>query len=294
MIDLTKIFLPGFLCLVLSACDGAPEREYHGSLYFGAGNYVGEFNLSSGESEVVASVGDANVRGVHAMDDDRVLLAIEAFEHTRNVAKISSINVESLHVTALFQGTRVAWLPKFETYVYDDGARLAAVTHSADYDTDNVVLNHRVNAVSTIHVVSESAVIFDAGPRDARTIYHYDVQNGALSELDDLASICTLRRSAWVEGRRKLACRGTLPADPYVLVGLDGHEPDPLSLPQHAGYRVVAALPGQDALVVTRDEASMIGGRPARPVEVLDLGTGELTRLSNDQHLGESVALIYR
>ena len=280
-----------FFCAVLAACDNEPVREYHGILYFGAGGYLGQFNLADGSSSVVVGVGDANIREVHEMQRNRVLLVLDVFESTRQVTKISWLDTKTYQVTALFQGTKVAWLPEYETYLYDDGSRLSAVTHSEEQDTDNIILDHRLNAVTTIHIVSESHAIFDAGPRDAPTIHQYDVVTRQVWDLERLAELCHLRGSAWISARNKLACRSRADSGRFLLSDIDGLDVESLPLPEGRQFSLVKEITGQNALVVSELEKASIGGKRGLPVFAMDLDTGELTEISGDQHLGDAVAL---
>ena len=293
MNSLCKLSALLMLCASFAACETRTEHKLHGVLYFGAGSYLGAFNIGDGSSTVVSSVGDANIRDVHEMQGNRVLLVMDVFENTREVSRISWLDTRTLQITALFQGVKVAWLPEFETYVYDDGARLSAVSLSLDQDTDNAILTHRLNAVSTIHVVSESAVIFDAGPRDARTIHHYDVETRILTSLDALAATCNLRASVWVADKQKIACRAFAEGGRYVLSSLDASDAIPLALPEDRRFRAVKALPGQGALIVTEVTPARSGGRPDLPVSAFMLESGELLPISGNQHLGDSVAYRY-
>ena len=279
------------ISLLLTGCGKEPARQYHGLLYFGAGAYLGQFNLADGSSSVVVGVGDANIREVHEMQRNRVLLVLDVFESTRNVTKISWLDTKTYQVMALFQGTKVAWFPEYETYLYDDGVRLSAVTLSEDQDTDNIILDHRLNAVTTLHVVSESRAIFDAGPRDAPTIHQYDVVTRQTWDLEKLAELCHFRGSAWISDRNKLACRSRADGDRFLLTDIDGFDVESLPLPEGRQFRLIKEITGQNALVVSEQISSRVGGKQELPVFVMDLDTGELTEISGDQHLGESVAL---
>ena len=280
------------VAVVAASCEQSPNRAYSGHVYFGAGSYLGLFDLADGSSGVVVNVGNANIQQVRPMQGSKVLVVLRVFEKTREVSKIAWIDTRSLQQTALFEGVAVAFLPARETYVYDDGARISASSRDSDFETTNVILDHRLGALSTIHAVSDTGVIFDAGSREEPTILHYDVDTRALTSLDALAAICTLPESIWDADSERLLCRDKTNPNAYLKVNLDGSEVVTLPLPADRPIRLVAALPGQQAALVTETRPNRMGGRADLTVSVLDFENGNLSTLVKDQHLGATVAVV--
>ena len=276
--------------ILLAACEAKPTSGAQGKLYFGAGGYLGRFDLADGSSEVVASVGQANIREVHDLVGPRVLLVMDVFENQRQISRISWLDVRTLQVTALFSGVAVAYLPDIETYVYDSGVRLAAASTNPDYTTSNVILEHAPNHISSLIPVSGQALIFASREKSRQVIYHYDALTASLQPLDRLAAVCDLDGAVWIHERRLLACPAADAGDAYRLVDLQGRTAGKLGISGVGQFRIVYALAGQPWLIATERRAGSFGGRPTTAVWALHLDTGEQFELAENQHLGAAVA----
>lgn len=277
-------------CLLLG-CGGDAVPKYHGFLYFGAGSYLGKFSLRDGSSSIVSSVGNANIREVDQLHGSRLLLSLDAIENNREVAKITWLDVRTLQDTALFAGVAAVWVPDVQTYIYDDGSRLSAASTHRDYVTDNVIMDHRINDLAEILVVSPTSIVFQIGFRERRRIWQYDVDSASTAELEPLANVCSLRHSAWISVRRQLACKTQSSGD-YVLVGLDGQVAAMLALPEGREFEALEYVPDQDLLIFSEPWRSAVMEEPRTAVWAYDFDSGDTHRISEHQYLGNST--VYR
>lgn len=277
------------VAVLIAACSGDPPPKYYGFLYFGAGGYLGKFSLRDGSSSIVRGVGDANIREVDELHDSRVLLSLDAIENDREVAKIAWLDVRTFQDTTLFAGVAAVWLPEVHTYIYDDGSRLSAASTHRDFETDNVILDHRINDVTEIVPVSPSSVVFELGQDERRKIWHYDAGSAELVELDRFAEICSLQHSSWIVPRHQMACRSEV-TGAYVLIGLDGEIAGTLALPEGREQQALEYIADQNLLVFVEPWRTAVFGQPRIAVWVHELDTANTHRIAKHQHLGRSTA----
>lgn len=275
--------------LFLAACGGEPAPKYHGFLYFGAGGYLGKFSLRDGSSSIVVSVGDANVREVDALHGSRLLLSLDAIENNRDVAKIVWFDTRTFQQSALYAGVAAVWLPDVHTYIYDDGSRLSAASTHRDFITDNVVMEHRINELVDILVISPASAVFQIGLAEHSRVWRYDAGLADLSELAELATTCSLRHAAWVKSREQLACRSRT-TGAYILVGLDGETTQTLALPDEREFEILEYVPDQELLVLVEPWRTTVFKQPRTAVWVYELESGETHRIAKHQYLGRSAA----
>lgn len=273
--------------LLIAGCGGDPTPKYYGFLYFGAGEYLGKLSLRDGSSSIVRSVGEANIREVDGLHGRRVLLSIDALENNREVSRIIWVDVETFQDTSLFAGVAAVWLPDVHTYIYDDGSRLSAASTHRDFVTDNVIMDHRINDLAEMLVVSPTAVVFEVGQDERRQIWHYDAGFAELRELADLADTCSLRHSAWLASSSQIVCR-SLSSGQYVTVGLDGKVADVLALPDEREFEVLEYVADQNILVLVEHWRTALFDRPRAAVWVHELDTGATVRIAKHQYLGRS------
>ena len=274
---------------LLAACGSEAPPKYYGFLYFGAGGYLGKFSLRDGSTSIVSSAGNANIRRVDEMYGTRVLLSLDAIENNREVAKISWLDVRTLQDTSLFGGVAAVWLPDVDTYIYDDGSRLSAASTNPDYVTDNVIMEHRLNALAEILVVSGTAVLFQSGHAERRRLWRYDADTAVLVELVALGRLCGLRHAVWVSSRGLLACRSETTGR-YMLVSLDGETLGELALPEGNEFRAIEYVDDQQLIVLKEPWRSALLGQPRSAVWVHELESGVTRRISRHQHLGNATA----
>ncbi|MEL7185475.1 MAG: hypothetical protein AAFN50_03430, partial [Pseudomonadota bacterium] len=261
----------------------------HGHLYFGAGGYLGKFSLADGSSDVVTGVGNANIREVDELYGKRLLLSLDAIENNREVAKITWLDVRTLQDTTLFAGVAAVWVPDVKTYVYDDGSRLSAASTHSDFRTDNVIMDHRINDIAEILVVSGTAILFQVGYAERREVWHYEVGSQALTKLQAVNRVCGLRHSVWIAAQNLLACRSESTGR-YVLVGLDGEVSAELPLPDGHDFEAIEYIADQQLIVFSEPWRSALIRQPRNAVWVHELQSGRSERIAEHQYLGNSTA----
>lgn len=277
--------------MLLASCSGETPPKYHGFLYFGAGGYLGKFSLRDGSSSIVSGVGDANIREVDELYGTRVLLAIDSNENNQDVARIIWVDVKTFQDTALYAGVAAAWIPDVHTYIYDDGSRLSAASTHRDYVTDNVIMDHRINDLVEMLVVSPSSVVFEMGRDERRKIWRYDAGTAELTELEQLANVCSLRHSAWIAPDNEVACKSETTGE-YVRVSLGGEVGSTLELPADREFEAIEYVADQDLLVFVERWNTAVINTPRAAVWVHELDTGETVRIAKHQYLGRSTAYL--
>lgn len=277
--------------LLIAGCTGEPPPKYYGFLYFGAGEYLGKFSLRDGSSSIVKSVGEANIRDVEELEGARVLLSIDAMENDREVSRIIWVDVATFQDKSLYGGVTAVWLPELHTYIYDDETRLSAASASRDFATDNVIMDHRINGLIEILVVSPWSAIFEIGRDERRKIWHYDAGTAELTEMEQFANVCSLRHSVWIARDKEVACRSEVTGE-YMRVSLDGDVGDVIELPEGKEFEAIEYVADQNLLVFVERWNTAVINRPRAAVWVHELDTGVTVRIAKHQHLGRSTAYL--
>lgn len=281
--------------VLLGACEPATSPGVTGKLYFGSGNYLAELNLRDGSTDIVASIGDAEILEISPKDGRRFLLNVFGRMNQRDAHRLVLFDFESKQQLTFFEGQAGRYLEDGKTLVYDDGARIWATWKRVNYWEKVEVAQHSFNAKVWIVAVSETAFLYSIGMDDGPSLRVFDTVDKQSAELEVLADTCVLDGAIWVEARSELLCRSdsTENEDPgYVFVGLDGVVSGALHLPPDKSFRAVAHLPDQGAVVLTESWRSWMSDKQKWAVWVYDIDRAAAFRLLKHQYLGHSV--IYR
>ena len=293
----TKVLRVASLVLlgIISSCDSADHHAAHGRLYFAAGNYIGQFDLSDGSSSPVANLGDVTIDHLSAFAGGDLLLTLRVFSNGRETSRILRFNPRREVSFSMFPGLAAEYLPGSNAVIYDDGSRLLATRREHSYHDETLIDDHGYTSKPAVVVLSDSAILFDRVTDGDVMIHRYNVADNASQELQQLSEICDLKGAIWIAATDQLLCK-TLGASPressYVLVSLDGAIEKTLPLPDDKVFRALAYLPDQKLVVLTERSNSWGGGQPRNAVWVYDMSTNESYVIAKDQYLGNSV--VYR
>jgi hypothetical protein len=280
---------------LVSSCDPSGHDQAHGHLYFAAGNYVGQFDLSDGSSLPAANLGDVTIDHLSNLPGGNLLLTLRVFMNGRETSRILRFNLRQGVSFALFPGFMAEFLPGPKAVIYSDGSRLLATRREHSYHDEFVIDDHGYNSRPTVIMLSESELLFDRVNDGNVVIHRYNADDDTSQALQQLSGVCDLNGAVWIGDTDQLLCRrlGTSPQDSsYVLVSLDGTIEKTLPLPDDKILRALVYLPDQRLVVLTERSNSWGGGQPRNAVWIYDMLTAESYVIAKDQYLGVSV--VYR
>ncbi|MCH9694072.1 MAG: hypothetical protein K0U72_06145 [Gammaproteobacteria bacterium] len=280
------------LFVTLTACGRGPDSQATGYLYFAAGSYLGQFDLSDGSSTVVANLNDANIKRVSELGGDRILLSLVASSNNREINRISWIDVKTGQLTNLYEGVLAVYLPETRTYVYDDGSRLLAAATTTRFETDAEILRHRLFDATAIIPVSGEELLFEVGRQQDRQVFRYNVMSGNLQELPKLAARCELRDALFLFDVGQLACASAQDNSEYILSTLAGELLSVVDAPKSIGLRALLYVPQLDAIIFSENYTTWLSGERRSRVWMHELSSGRNSVLSENQSLGTSI--VYR
>jgi len=276
------------LCGVLGACEPAAPPEISGNLYFGSGSYLARMALRNGSTEIVASIGNAEIQGISPKDGSRILLNVFGPVNQEDSHRLVLFDLETRQQFTLFEGRFGRYLVDGKILVYDDGAHIRATRKSADSWEKVEIARHPFNAAIRIVPVSATAFLYSIGPEPDAPLYLFDTAQGESVELEMLAGACTLDGAIWVQARSELLCRSNA-AGAYALVRLDGAVSNTLQLPPDKTFRALAYMPDRDAVVFNESWRAWMSRRQKWAVWVYDIGDATAHRILEHQYLGQTV-----
>lgn len=280
---------------LIASCDVPDEQALHGHLFFAAGSYVGEFDLSDGSSAPVASLGDVTIDHLGIYEGNDLLLTMRDFANDREVSRILRYDPRDNTSFPMFPGLGAAFLPGERVVIYDDGSSLIA-THRHKAFRDETVINvHGFNSRPTIIAISDTEIIYNSVVDGEVLIQRYDAVDDQSYPLNDLSKVCRLNGAIWIADSGQILCRVTFDATDkprYGFVSLAGVATTALPLPEDKNFRALIYLPDQQVIILSELSNSWGGGRQKHAVWVYDVDSSTAYRLANDQYLGESV--VYR
>lgn len=279
-------------CVLLGACAPAASPEISGSLYFGSGNYLAQLALRNGSTDIVASIGDAEIREIGPKDGRRILLSVYGPVNQKNSHRLVLFDLETRQQLTFFEGRFGRYLADGQTLVYDDGARLWATWKRVNYWEKVEVAQHAFNAALRIVPVSDTAFLYSIGRESDAPLYLFDTELRQSTALENLARVCRLDGAIWIEARSELLCRAGAPGNSdvaYVFAGLDGVISGPMQLPPDRIFRALAYLPDRDAVVLSESWKTWLSGRQKWAVWVYDIGSADASRILEHQYLGNTV-----
>ena len=288
------MILAALATLGLYAC-GAPEPSgYHGALYFGQGPYLMRVSLADGSLSVVNHLGDRKIRELSPFGPGRLLVAETASVNSRNVPRISWMDLQTGQVSVLYSGVSARYLTDAGVIVYDDGSELYSVPQLGSGVTADI-LAHRSNEPVDMIALPGGALLIETGQPRARAIHVWTAASGGLRHLDALTAACRLDGAVWVVSLQRLACRARNDDGPgagYVFAGLDGVVDRRLALPEKRQFRALAYIASQDVLILAERWRGFLGGQERTATWAYDIRSGDSVRLSKNQNLGDSVVYV--
>lgn len=283
------------LLALLAACEPPAPPEISGELYFGSGNYLAVLALRNGSTDIVASIGDADIQEISLKDSRRMLLNIFGPVNQKDSHRLVLFDLETRQQLTFFEGRFGRYLLDGQTLVYDDGSRILATWKRVNYWEKVEVAQHAFNAKVRVIPVSDSAFLYNIGAEGDAPLYIFDTSKNQSTELKRLTSICELDGAIWIQARSELLCRSASPTSTdvsYVFVNLDGVVSGSMQLPPDKSFRALAYMPDRDAVVLSESWRTWVSGRQKWAVWVYDIGEETSYRILEHQYLGHTV--IYR
>lgn len=275
---------------LVSGCESEHEREYWGSLYFGAGSYLGQLDLRDGSVAVLANLGDTEIEEVGSFGDEQLLLSVFGPVNRKDTFRLMNYELDGGGRATLIQGRHGRYLPQPEALIYDDGAHLNVRLYGDSAMRELPVIQHRFGASVRILPVSDTGFLYSIDPD--KTISFFDVELQESKPLAELSARCGLDGAIWIAERAAVLCKRQEDVPDYALISLDGRVESILNIPDARRFRALAYLADQDALVLTEEWRTLVSGSTKHAVWIYDLKDDGMLRLAENQHLGSSV--VYR
>jgi hypothetical protein len=293
-ISLRRCFRAACLLFVLgqvTACQPEHHEALHGSLYFGAGQYLAKLELRTGDVDIETNLGDVEIHTISPQNDERLLVTVFGSVNQQDRHRLVLYDLGTRQTLTIASGRNGHYLPGTRVLVYDDGVSLIVAERDSEGWQRTEVLRHAYNATLLITPVSATRFLYALG---GETIHLYDTVSRRAIELSELSRNCSLDAASWDPQSERLLCRSRLSDGgyKYAMVGLDGAVAETLALPSARMLNPLAFLPDQDAVVLTERWRSRFSDRQNHAVWVFRFDSGEFHRLLDNQYLGRSV--VYR
>lgn len=289
--SLVKILV---LLPLLQSCESGEQPDLYGHLYFASGNYVGDLDLAKGTSVIVANRGAVTIHDISGFGDNRFLMAETAVVETREVPRISWVDIETGQAETLYSGVAARYLAAHSALVWDDGSRLHVTSRRRNSSINAQITSHSLNQLSTVIDVSDDMVLFETGIPEQRGIHSYDVGTRQLQPRESLSAVCKLEGSVWIADRGQLACQARTQSGDgteYLLADLDGNVRSRLALPPGKQFLALAYAADQQVLFLAEPWRTVLGGERFA-VWAYDLITGHSHRILKNQYLGASAVYV--
>lgn len=279
----------------VASCDAPEQQAPHGHLYFAAGNYIGELDLSDGSSSPVANLGDVTIDHLSVYESNDLLLTMRDYVNGIETSRILRFNPREQTSFPLFPGLMAEFLPGTRVVVYDDGLRLLATHRTNAFRDELVIDDHGHNSRPAVVVLSDTEILFSSVVVEEVLIQRYDVEDERSYPLADLSEKCRLSSAIWIADAEQLLCKMKFAEDEaprYGFVTLSGAATKALPLPDDKNFRALSYLPDQRLIILTELSSSWGGGKQKHAIWVYDMDAFSAYRLAKDQFLGRSV--VYR
>ncbi len=280
---------------LIASCDVSEQQALHGHLYFAAGSYVGEFDLSDGSSAPVASLGDVTIDHLSVYENNDLLLTMRDFSNEREISRILRFNPRQNASFPLFPGLVAEFLPGPRVVIFDDGLSFIATHRGKAFRDETVIDTHGHNTRPAIVVISDTEILFNSVVDGEFLIHRYDVDEERSYPLHDLSKVCRLNGAIWIVGSEQILCKAVFDSSEkpiYAIVSLSGEPRISLVLPDDKNFRALTYLDDQNVVILSELSSSWGGGRQKHAVWVYDMNASSAYRLAKDQYLGQSV--VYR
>ncbi len=277
---------------LLSSCDLNNRFPTHGHLYFAAGSYVGQFDLSDGSSSPVSHLGDVTIDHLTTFEGGDLLLTMRVYVNQREASQIIRFKPRQEESLSLFPGRMAEFLSDPRVVIYDNGLKLFATHRRMGYSDEIVIENHGYGLVPAVVVISASEILFDRIIDGDVVIHRYDGNENESHALHRLSATCDLEGAVWLADSKQLFCRklgASPPGSEHQLVSLNGAVDRHLNLPADKNLRALVHMPDQQMVVLSERSNRWGGGQPTNLVWIYELDTDESYVISKNQYLGDSV-----
>ncbi len=295
MARMTRYLALATIAGLLASCENGTGPTASGSLYFGAGYYIGEFDLASGASYPIANLGEVEITHLSGLSDDELLVSIMSTKETRNRFHVLRFNLDSQQSHFTLNGTAARYLPDSQAILYDDGLALLWFLRRSRARKPATIYTHSHRIAPSYLSTGDGLILFESMLGDSNQIRQFNLSTQESTALPRISDECRLRGALWIGDRRQLLCQSpqTSASKPaYRLVSIDGQVSRELELPTENRFRAVSYLDDQGLLVLSESVRTRFDSAARNAVWLYDLETGDSRRISDDQHLGHSV--VYR
>lgn len=289
-----RYFREAVVLLVLGqlvACQPDQQVELRGSLFFGAGQYLAELELHSGNVNIETSLGDVDIRQISPQSDQRLLVTVFGSVDRHERHSLVLYEFGNRQALTIAYGRNGHYLPGTEVLVYDDGVSIIVAERGDEGWQKTEAVRHAYNAKLAIRPVSATRFLYALGEEAIRV---FDIDSRQSVELAALSRSCRLDASLWDPQREQLLCRRNIDDNSfeYAMTGLDGAVTGTLPLPGSRKLQPLAFLPDQDALVLSERWRGRFSDRERHAIWVHRFDSDTSYRLVDDQFIGSSV--VYR
>lgn len=281
--------------MLLVGCDADDRPDRHGRLLFGAGSYIGEFDLRDGSSAPVVNLGDVTVDHLSPFPNGDLLITMRVYSNGRETSTIIRYNLRNNETLTMFPGLMAEYMAGARAVIYDDGSNLI-ITHRSEAWRDEITIDyHGSTSRPALSRMSENEVLFSSAVDGEPMIYRFDVRNDERTALPGLAAVCSVDGAIWITSLELLLCKSWSDKNSpgrYVLSSLDGKQVESPGLVAEGTLRAVAYLPDQGLVVFTQRLESWAGGQSRNGIWIYEIDSAAHYQIAKDQYLGTSV--IYR
>lgn len=282
------------VALMTAACEPQNDHPLSGRLLFGLGEYLGEFDLATGESAILAGLGDVSITDVRPSREGMLLVSVLKHERDASMPLILQVDPANFQRDVLLSGRAAISIPGADTVVYDNGSALVATSlwrRSRDY---RELTSLAGKSVAGAAVTADGTLFVEVADATTSTIYSYRVEpEPEFEALDALSNVCTLEHGAVATDSILCALKDDAD-DRFARVTPEGQVLETLSLPFDGPAQAAAWCPHNNVVVFSERTRSRLGGRPRTALWAYDLADGTSRQLSASQPLGNSVVCLER
>ncbi len=292
---LPTLMLAILLAVSMVSCNTSDHPPLKGYLYFGAGSYLGAFNLQTGDTTPITNLGELELDFVSAFDNDELLLSVSSSSSVRSRERILRYDPTQQRTREFLLGSNALYLPESSMLVFNSSGRILAVSRNDAEGTERLILHPDRRQLITMVPMNGSQLLVGTKQETRHIIQNIDVASGEVETLDDLSLQCSLKGALWIADQNAVLCKPprTVDENPsYRMVSLQGQVGAKLKLPENQQFHAVTYLAEERMVVFNETWRGWIDDSAKHAVWVYHLDSGESRKLAADQSLGRSV--VYR
>jgi hypothetical protein len=183
---LPTLVLAVLLAATLMSCDSSDGPPLKGYLYFGAGSYLGVFNLQTGDTTPVTNLGELELDFVSTFDNDELLLSVSSATSVRSRERILRYDPAQQRTREFLLGSNALYLPESSMLVFNSGGRLLAVSRNDAEGTERLILHPDRRQLITMVPMNGSQLLVGTKQETRHIIQNIDVASGEVEILDNL------------------------------------------------------------------------------------------------------------